>query len=449
MKKLIALLLALVMVFALAACGSEAKPAAEEKTEEPAPAAEVKEEAPVAEAPAEVEAGADTVEMSASEATDKADFKVGVVLIGDENEGYTFSHIDGVVKALANMGMDESCVIWKYTIPESELCYDACVDCAEQGCQLVITNSYGHQSYCQQAAEEYPDTQFVSMTGDTARASGLANFHNAFTGIYEARYVGGVVAGLKIKELEANGQIPATGVDENGNYKIGYVGAYPYAEVVSGYTAFFLGIKSVVPNVVMDVQYTNSWFDITGENEAAVALMNRGCFIIGQHADSTGAPSACEAAYKAGNTVFSVGYNVDMLTVAPNAALTSPTNIWAVYYQQIFEAVLAGEAFPQNWSAGYEADAVKITDLGPSCAAGTAEAVEAVIADIKAGNLHVFDTKNFTVGGAEVTSAFATDTDGDWVNDADEAVFDGYFHESYFQSAPAFALRIDGITELN
>ena len=411
MKKIIALLLAVVMVLALAACAAKTEAP---KTEEP-----------------------------------KATLKVGVVLVGDENEGYTYSHIDGIKTALANLGLDESSVIWKYSIPESELCYDSCVDCVEQGCQLVITNSYGHQSYCQQAAEENPDVQFVSMTGDTARASGLPNFHNAFTGIYEARYVGGIVAGLKLKELIDNDQVPATGIDENGNYKIGYVGAFPYAEVVSGYTAFYLGIKSIVPNVVMDVQYTNSWFDITGENEAAVALMDRGCFILGQHADSTGAPSACEAALKAGTTVYCVGYNVDMLSVAPTAALTSPTNAWSVYYTQIFQAVMNGESFPQNWSAGYEADAVRITELGASCAEGTQEAVDAAIADIKAGKLHVFDTKNFTVGGEEVTSAFATDTDGDWVNDADEAIFDGYFHESYFQSAPAFALRIDGITELN
>ncbi len=438
MKKIIALLLALVMVFALVACAAktEAPAAAETKTEEPK-AEEPKTEEPKAEEP------------KAEEPAAASDMKVGVVLVGDENEGYTYSHIEGIKTSLANLGLNESNVIWKYSIPESELCYDACVDCAEQGCKLVITNSYGHQSYCQQAAEEYPDVQFVAMTGDTARAAGLPNFHNAFTGIYEARYVGGIVAGLKLQELIDNGEVSDKNIDADGNYKIGYVGAYPYAEVVSGYTAFFLGIKSIVPNIAMDVQYTNSWFDITGENEAAVALIDRGCIIIGQHADSTGAPSACEAALKAGTTVYSVGYNVDMLSVAPTAALTSPTNVWSVYYTSIIEAVMNGKSFDTNWSAGYEADAVKITDLGASCAEGTKEAVEKAIADIKAGTLHVFDTANFTVGGKEVTSAFATDTDGDWVNDADEAIIDGYFHESYFQSAPAFALRIDGITELN
>lgn len=287
------------------------------------------------------------------------------------------------------------------------------------------------------------------MTGDTARASKLDNFHNAFTKIYEARYVGGIVAGLKLKQLIDEGKVEDKNIDADGNYKIGYVGAYPYAEVVSGYTAFFLGIRSIVPNVAMGVQYTNSWFNITAENEAAKALIADGCIIIGQHADSTGGPAACEEALAAGTTVYCVGYNVDMLSAAPNAALTSPTNEWDVFYTYAIEAVLNGKSFDTNWAEGFDKGAVAVTTLGPSCAPGTQEAVDKAVADLKAGTLNVFDVSTFTVGGESVTSAFATDTDGDWVNDTDEAIFDGYFHESYFQSAPAFALRIDGITELN
>ena len=423
MKKILALLLALVLVLGLVACGETAAPAEETK-----PAETTTEQAP--EAPA-------------------ATLKVGVVLVGDENEGYTYSHIAGVREAMANTGLTEENVIWKFSIPEDEKCYEACVDCAKQGCNLIITNSYSHQSYCQQAATEYPDVQFVAMTGDTAKASGLANFHNAFTRIYEARYVGGIVAGMKLNELIADGKVTEKNYKEDGTIRIGYVGAFPYAEVVSGYTAFFLGIKSVCPNVSMDVQYTNSWFDPVAESEAAKAMMASGCIIIGQHADSTGAPAACEEALNAGTTVYSVGYNVDMLAVAPNAALTSPTNKWGVYYTEIFQAMLDGKTFDTNWAEGYEKDAVAITELGASCAAGTKEAVDQAIADIKAGKIKVFDTKTFTVGGQEVTSAFATDTDGDWTPDADEAIFDGCYNESYFQSAPSFGLRIDGITELN
>ena len=413
MKKLVALLLVLSLAAALfAGCGSKAD----------APAADD---------------GAKKV-------------KVGVVLVGDENEGYTYAHIEGLEKAMDKLGIDKKAdAVWKYSVGEDETCYDAIADCIDQGCNIVFTNSYGHQSFAKQAAEENPDVQIVAMTGDQAKASGLANFHNAFTEIYEARYVAGIVAGMKIAELDEAGKLTDANFAKDGTVKVGYVGAYPYAEVVSGYTAFFLGIKSVYENVSMQVQYTNSWFDITAENEAAVALIADGCVIIGQHADSTGAPTACEAALKAGTTVYSVGYNVDMLSVAPTAALTSPTNEWDKYYEYALAAMQKGEAFDTNWAEGFDKDAVALTKLGPNVAPGTQEAVDKVIADLKAGTLHVFDTSTFTMGGAPVTSAFATDTDGDFTPDADEAIIDGYYHESYFQSAPSFGLRIDGITELN
>lgn len=420
MKKIIALVLAVLFVCgALAACGGN-----NNATE-----------------------GGNATSDSAAKAD--ASFKAGVVLVGDENEGYTFAHMEGIKAAAAKLGIADDQIIWKYNIPEDEQCKDACDDLVGQGCKVIFTNSYGHQSYTQQAAEEYPEVQFVAMTGDTAKASGLANFSNAFTRVYESRYVSGVVAGMKLKQLIDDGKIADENKDDKGNVKIGYVGAYPYAEVVSGYTAFYLGIKSIVPNVVMDVQYTNSWFDMVAEGAAADALMARGCVIIGQHADSTGAPSAVQAALDSGKVAYSVGYNVDMLSVAPKAALTSATNNWAVYYEYALGTALNGGKIDTNWAEGYEKEAVAITALGESCADGTAEKVEEVIAAIKSGELQVFSQDSFTVNGEKVEEAFATDTDGDFTPDADNAMFDGYYHESYFQSAPSFQLRIDGITELN
>ena len=421
MKKIIALVLAVLFVCgALAACGGTTTPTTDD-------GAATKDETPAA----------------------NADFKAGVVLVGDENEGYTFAHMEGIKGAAQKLGIADDQIIWKYNIPEDEQCKDACDDLVGQGCSVIFTNSYGHQSYTQQAAEEYPDVQFVAMTGDTAKASGLENFSNAFTLVYESRYVSGVVAGMKLQQLIDDGTVADENMDEDGNIKIGYVGAYPYAEVVSGYTAFYLGIKSIVENVAMDVQYTNSWFDMVAEGAAADALMARGCIIIGQHADSTGAPSAVQAALDGGKEVYSVGYNVDMLSVAPTAALTSATNNWAVYYEYALAAAMNGDKIETNWAEGYLTDAVAITALGESCAEGTQEKVDEVIAAIQSGELHVFDQDSFTVGGEKVEEAFATDTDGDFVPDADNAMFDGYYHESYFQSAPSFQLRIDGITELN
>ena len=410
MKKLLALVLAALMVLSLAACGT--------KTE--------------VETPTDAENS----------------FKVGVILIGDDNEGYTHAHIAGIQAAAANLDIPAENIVWRYSVPEDESCYDAAMQLVDEGCQLIISNSYGHQSHMLQAASEVPEVQFIAMTGDMAASSGLSNYSNAFTNVYESRYVSGIVAGKKIAELIEAGALADSNYDADGNVKVGYVGAYPYAEVVSGYTAFYLGVKSVVENVVMDVQYTNSWFDITAEGEAANALMSRGCVIIGQHADSTGAPQAVQKALNEGNVAYSVGYNVDMLATAPDAALTSATNNWSVYYEYALAAAMNGEAIATDRADGYANDAVAITTLGPSCAEGTQEAVDAAIAAIKDGTLHVFDTAKFTVGGETVNTYAITDfATGDVV--FPEVISDGYFHESEFRAAPYFDLRIDGITELN
>ena len=411
MKKFLALILALVMALSLVACGEKA--------------------------PADDGEG------------DAASIKIGYVYVGDENEGYTAAHMEGIHAAMEKLGIPADAIIEYTAIPEDETCYDKCVDLAEQGCNVIFTNSYGHQTYCAQAAKEYPDVQFVAMTGDMAAICGLDNLSNAFCNTYESRYVSGVVAGMKLKELMDAGTVT--------DAHIGYVGAFPYAEVISGYTAFFLGIKSIVADAHMDVQYTQSWFDLTKEAEAANALMARGCVIIGQHADSNGAPNAVEAALKEGKVAYSVGYNIDMLSTAPTAALTSAQNNWEVYYEYALGQVLAGDKIATDWCKGYAEGANMISALGESCAAGTAEKVAEVEAAIKDGSLKVFDTANFTVGGAAVTSAPVDMSFGSWGadgfteiyhGDTVEAIVDGAFSESTFRAAPYFALKIDGITEL-
>lgn len=388
------------------------------------------------------------------------DFKMGVILVGDETEGYSAAHIEGIKKAAGELGLEDSQIIWKYKVPEDSTCYDSAVDLVGQGCSLIISNSYGHQTYMVQAAQEYPDTAFVSMTGDFAAISGCSNFKNAFTKVYESRYVSGVVAGLKLKEITEDGTLTAEtqpdSFDADGNVKIGYVGAFSYAEVVSGYTAFYLGVKSVMPNVVMEVKYTNSWFDIDKEAAAAEALVANGAVIIGQHADSTGAPAAVQKLQDAGTICYSIGYNIDMLETAPKAALTSATNDWDVYYKYAIEAAMNGEDIDVDWAKGYDEGAVSITELGESCAEGTADYVADIEAQLKDGTLHVFDTTTFTVGGEQVTSAPCDMSFMDYTADPPAAIYegetveaikDGYFAESEYRSAPYFALRIDGITE--
>ena len=397
MKKLLALSLALIMVFALAACGGGDDAA---------------------------DGGADAV-------------KIGVILLHDENSGYDAAHIEGIKGACEELGVDvDSQVTFKYNIPEDETCYDMAVELAESGCGIIFSDSFGHQPYMQQAADEFSDVIFVPCTGDSAASSGLDNLKNIFPYTYEARYVSGVVAGMKLKELLDDGTID--------DPYVGYVGAYPYAEVVCGYTAFFLGIRSIVPEAHMEVQYTNSWYDLAGEGEAANALISRGCVIIGQHADSTGAPSAAQAALSSGTVAYSIGYNVDMLSVAPDAALTSAQNVWSVLYKATLEKFINGEEIPVDYATGCVNGATTISTLGDSCAEGTQEKVDEVWAGIKDGSLKVFDTSTFTVGGEHITSY----TDAYGMNGA-ECIKDGAFEESVLRSAPYFDIRIDGITELN
>ncbi|MCR5429726.1 MAG: BMP family ABC transporter substrate-binding protein [Eubacterium sp.] len=390
------------------------------------------------------------------------DLKVGCIMVGDDQETYTKAHIDGIIEAAKEVGIPEKNLIWKYAVKEDDSCAKAAKELIGNGCSLIIANSYGHQDYIAKVAKENPKVNFVSMTGDFAAISGLDNLYNAFTNIYEARFVSGVVAGMKIKELADAKKIPEKAYTKDKKVKVGYVGAYPYAEVVSGYTAFFLGIKSVYKDVAMDVYYTNSWFDPKKEAAAADKFIKDNCIIVGQHADSTGAPSTVQKAKDNGTTVYSVGYNMDMLPVAKTAALTSPLNNWKVYYTDLFQAVVDGKDIPQDWAKGYADDAVSISKLGPEVAKGTDSKVEEVIKGIKDGSVKVFDTKNFTVKGKEVKSEKVDLSYMDFTANPPKVVYKGdkveaiktengktFFSESTLRSAPYFQLRIDGITELN
>ena len=362
--------------------------------------------------------------------------KVGYIFVGDENEGYTAAHYEGAKAMMAALGLTDDQVIIKWTIPETEACYDAAVDLAEAGCDIIFANSFGHETYMMQVAAEYPDVQFCHATGYQAASSGMSNMHNYFDSIYEARYVGGVVAGMKLNEMIANGVIT------EDNCTIGYIGAFPYAEVISGFTSFFLGVRSVCPAATMEVKYTNSWASFDLEKEAADALINsQNCVLISQHADTTGAPTACEE-----SGVPIVGYNISMIATAPTTALTSASNNWSSYYTYAVDCIIKGEEIVTDWCQGYADGAVCITELNEAaCAEGTAEKVAEVEAAITEGTLHVFDTSTFTVGGETLEDLIANNPD--YAKYADY-VSDGYFHESELASAPAFDLIIDGVVAI-
>ena len=408
MKKLLALLLAFSMVFCFAACtktGNE-----DEST---------------------------NADANNSATTELKDVKVGFIFLHDENSTYDKNFIDAAKAACEAMNVEYA---QKTQIPESNKCYDAAVELIEvDGCNVIFADSFGHESFLIDAAKNYPDVQFCHATGTQAHTAGLANFHNAFASIYEGRFLAGVAAGMKLNEMIADGTITAD------KAKMGYVGAFTFAEVISGYTSFYLGAKSVCPTVTMDVKFTGSWYNEQLEKEAAQALINGGCVLISQHADSMGAPTACETA-----GVPNVSYNGSTAAACPNTFIVSSRIDWTPYFKYMIECVQTGEAIAADWTGTIKTGSVVLTEINETAAAeGTAAKLEEVKAKLLDGSLNVFDTATFTVGGNAVTSYMAdVDTDANYEKDT-EVVENGVFFESKFRSAPYFDMEIDGITLLD
>ena len=405
MKKIIAMLLAVLFVCgALAACGgtnNNANNGAATKDEKPA-----------------------------------TNFKAGFIFLHDENSTYDLNFINAAKAACENLGVE--CVL-KTNIGETNDCKNTALDLVDQGCGFVFADSFGHEDFMIAAAQECPDVQFAHATGTKAHTENLPNFHNAFASIYEGRYLAGVAAGMKLNEMIEEGKITAE------EAKIGYVGAYTYAEVKSGYTSFFLGARSICPTATMEVQFTGSWYDETAEKEAATTLINDKCVLISQHADSMGAPTACEDA-----GVPDVSYNGSTVESCPNTFIVSSRIDWTPYLEYAIKAAMNGEKFDTDWTGTLATGSVVLTDVNDKAAAkGTQEKIDEVKAKLESGEIHVFDTSTFTVKGETLTTYQAdVDTDAEFKGDT-EVIADGYFHESEYRSAPCFDLDIDGITLLN
>lgn len=410
-SKIAALLLAAALALGMTACSSSSSKNAEESK------------------------GGETKQASA----DYSKIKFGLICLHDENSTYDLNFINSIKAAKADLGLSDDQVVIKTNIPETNEAYEAALDLIDRGCNIIFADSFGHESYMVQAAKENPDVQFCHATGTLAHTEKLSNYHNAFASIYEGRFLAGVAAGLKLNEMIEAGKIKAE------EAVMGYVGAFTYAEVISGYTSFYLGAKSVCPSVTMQVQFTGSWYDETAEKEAANTLISKGCVLISQHADSMGAPTACETA-----GVPNVSYNGSTVSACPNTFIVSSKIDWAPYFKFVIDSVVNKTEIPYDWTGSIDTGSVKLTDVNTQAAAkGTVEKLEEVKKDIIAGKIHVFDTENFTVGSEKLTTYMAdVDTDPDYKGDT-EVIKDGYFHESEFRSAPYFDLRIDGITLLN
>ncbi len=364
--------------------------------------------------------------------TDASNVKVGFIYLHDENSTYDKNFIDAAKAACEKMGAE---MVEKKNIPEDDSCKEAALDLVDQGCNVIFADSFGHEDFMIEAAKECPDVQFCHATGTKAHTENLANFHNAFASIYEGRYLAGIAAGMKINEMIEAGKFTA---DEA---KMGYVGAFPYAEVKSGYTSFYLGAKSVCPTVTMEVTFTGSWYDQTLENEAANKLISDKCVLISQHADSMGAPSACQEA-----GVPNVSYNGSTIDACPDTFIVSSKINWAPYFEYMIDCVAKGEAIKADWTGTLATDSVQLTEVNENvAAAGTQAAIDEAKAKLEAGTLKVFDTSTFTVKGETLSTYMAdVNTDANFEGDT-EAVADGEFKESNFRSAPYFDIDIDGI----
>ena len=406
MKKFLAMLLALVMALSLVACGEKK----------------------------------DDTQGNGDGDSTAAKVKVGFITLHDENSTYDKNFIDAAKEACANLGLVENEDYFiKTNVGETEQCAEVAADLVDAGCNIIFADSFGHEPYMIEVAKANPEVQFCHSTGTRAHTENLANYHNAFASIYEGRYLAGIAAGLKLNEMIEAGKFTA---DEA---KMGYVGAFTYAEVVSGYTSFYLGAKSVCPTVTMDVTFTGSWYDETLEKEGAEKLIQGGCKLISQHADSLGAPTACENA-----GVPNVSYNGSTQAACPNTYIISSRINWAPYYEYAIKAVMDGTAIDADWIGTLATNSVVLTDLNTTVAAeGTAEAIAAATEKLEKGEIHVFDCSTFTVKGEALTSYMAdVDTDDAYTPDT-EVVHDGYFSESEFRSAPYFDLQIDGINLLD
>lgn len=361
--------------------------------------------------------------------------KVGFIYLHDENSTYDLNFLNAAKAACEKLGVE---AIHKTGIPEGNGCYDAAAELVDSGCSIVFADSFGHEDFLIQAASDYPDVQFCHATGTKAHTVNLPNFHNAFAAIYEGRFLGGVAAGLKLNEMIASGEITPE------QAKIGYIGAYPYAEVKSGYTSFFLGARYICPEATMEVTFTNSWYDPTLEREGAVKLIDDGCVLISEHADSMGAPTECET-----NNIPFVFYNGSAADACPNTYIVASRIDWEPYFEYMINCVLNGEEIATDWTGNLANGSVKMTEINKNVAAiGTVEKLDEVRAMLESGTLQVFDVSTWTVNGQHLNEYMA-DVDSDEAYTPDTNVIaDGYFHESEYRSAPYFDISIDGITIL-
>ncbi len=317
-----------------------------------------------------------------SSAITKDNIMVGFVYIGSINDqGYTEAQ-DQSRLALVEMGIQ---TMYKENVPENSDAEKAIRDLVDAGCNVIYTTSFGFMDSTLNVAKDFPNVKFGHCSGfKTAE-----NVSTYFGRMYEARYLAGVVAGLKTK-----------------TNKIGYVAAFPISECIRGINGFALGVQSVNPNATVDVVWTNTWYDPTKEKQGALELLNRGCDIIEQHQNTTAPQVAAEE-----KGAFAIGYNVATPTAAPKAYLTAPVFHWETFVKDDVEQILAGTWQSRKYWGGLVTGMVELAPLSDLVAPGTEQEVAIARTAIENGSLKIFSGPLHDQNGSEKVAKGAVMTD--------------------------------------
>lgn len=369
--------------------------------------------------------------ISSGKVKEENHIKIGYIYVSDASNPYTYNFIKAQNMIEETYGNQVESVI-EYNVLEGNE-GPAIERLIEADCSLIFGTSYGYGDSIKEAAKEHPDVQFCSATSDNPDDPALINYHTFMGRIYEGRYVSGCVAGMKIKELIDRGSLLPEDV------KIGYVGAYPYAEVISGYTAFYLGVKEIVPEASMTVKYTYSWSDYAAEKKAASELIEEGCVLISQHSDTMGPAVACEEAID-NHTVFHAGYNQSMIDVAPTTSLVSCRINWANYMvsaagavleEKDIESVQDAVQYEQDACAGFDSGWVEMLEVNEVLVSEhIKKEMKRYISDFKNNPHTVF------IGDYTGTNPF---------DEKDTIDLTYGYEENEFRSAPSFGYVLDDI----
>ena len=347
------------------------------------------------------------------------------------------NHRSAVIKLSETFKIDSSKILIKEKVSENE-CFNIVKKTINDGYNLIFAVGKDLEDYIVQSATEHPKVQYCIADSKQAITSGMDNLHSYSLNDAESRYLVGVVAGMKLKDLIDNGEI------KEEQAIIGYVASFENSENVSAYTAFYLGAKSVVPSVDMKVKFTESEYDEDLEKKTANALIANGCVLLAQQSNTNSIAENCEQ-----YGVYYVGCLQSSADIAPNFAVVSTDEDWSSCYAQIVDSIIKDEDLPSGWYSSIDTSAVGVTEIKKNAFASINkyDETKALVAEtqekLKSKTLHIFDTANWKVNGETITSTLTDELKADY--GGKEYIDKGRFMEYELTTLPKFAFKIDGI----